>query len=143
MEGLRLPEPLDIHSASLAEDYRRWKEQVEVYLIASGADAKPNKVQRSTILNCAGSGMISVAKHFIYTTGQDKDDPAELFNKMAAYCNPRQHESLEAYKFWKATWSTGNFDHFLIELRSRAETCDFGDRMLHDKIIFTVPDKLR
>ena len=39
-----------------------------------------------------------------------------------------------------------SFNHFLTELRSKAEPCNFGemaDRLIRDKIVFTVTDKLR
>ena len=113
ISNLRLPEPLNIYSNTLAEDYRKWREQIDVYLVACGADEKSDKVTECIILNCAGPGIISAAKQFVYSEEEDKDKPSELLNKIAAYCNPQKHESLDAYLFWNVEWKVGtSFDYF-------------------------------
>ena len=118
---LRLPDPIDIHSVNLADDYRKWRKQIDVYLIACGPDEKPEKVTKCIILNCAGPGIISAAKQFVYDEDENEDDPKELLKKIAAYCNPQKRESLDAYYFRNLKWTEGtSFDHFLTELRSKA-----------------------
>ena len=146
ISNLRIPEPLNIYSNTLAEDYLKWRKQINVYLTACGADEKPKKVIKCIILNCAGPGIISAAKQFVYAEGEHEEDPGELLKKIAAYCNPQKHESLDAYLFWNIDWKPGtSFDYFLTELRSKADPCNFGtmkDRLLRDKIIFSVPARL-
>ena len=100
ISNLRLPDLIDIYSVNLADDYRKWREQIDVYLIACGADEKPKKVTKCIILNCAGLGIISAAKQFVYDEGENEDDPKESLKKIAAYCNPQKHESLDANYFW-------------------------------------------
>ena len=137
ISNLRLPEPWNIYSNTLAEDYRKWREQIDVYLTACGADEKPKKVIKCIILNCAGPGIISAAKQFVYAEGEHQEDPGELLKKIAAYCNPQKHESLDAYLFWNIDWKPGtSFDYFLTELRSKADPCNFGtmkDQLLRHK----------
>ena len=98
--SLRLPESLNIFSPTLPDDYQKWKEQVEVYLVACGASEKTPKIRESIILNCAGPGIISAAKHFEYREEEDRNDPDVLLSKIAAYCNPMKNETLDAFKFW-------------------------------------------
>ena len=137
---MRLPESLNSYSNSLAEDYRKWREQIDVYLTACGANEKPKKVSKCIILNCAGPGIISAAKQLVYTEDENEEDPGKLLNKIAAYCNPQKHESLDAYLFWNIDGKPGtSFDYFLNELKSKADPCNLGtikDRLLRDKIIF-------
>ena len=127
---LRLPDFINIYFVNLADDYCKWREQIDVpvYLIACGADEKPEKVTKCIILNCAVPGIISAAKQFIYDEGENKDDTKELLEKIAAYSNPQKYESLDAYYFWNLKWTKGiSFDYFLTGLRSKAEPCNFGE----------------
>ena len=100
----------------------------------------------SQTVQCAGHGIISAAKHFQYAVGKDQDEPEVLFANVAGFCNPKQHEAKEAYKFWKLPWNEGTFDQFLTLLQAHVETCNFGnmtDRLTSDKLLFTVPEALR
>ena len=45
----RLPPQLDVNSGNVSENFKRWKGQVEVYLAASGASEKDDKVQTAII----------------------------------------------------------------------------------------------
>ena len=136
--SLRLPESLKIFSPTLSDDFQKWKEQVEVYPVACRASEKTPKTRESFILNCAGPGIISAAKHFEYREEENRNDSDVLISKIAAYCNPMKNETLDAYKFWNVKWNEGKtFEHFLTEIRSSSESCNFGinkDRMLRDKL---------
>ena len=121
IRNLRIPEPLNIYSNTLAEDYRKWREQIDVYLTACGADEKPKKVIKCIILNCAGPGIISAAKQFVYAEGEHEEDPGELLKKIAAYCNPQKHESLDAYLSIYYGISTGNQVLVLITFKLSLE----------------------
>ena len=53
---------------------------------------------------------------------------------------------MEAYKFWKLSWSFGSFDQFLNILRRQADTSNFenlANQMIRDKLVFTVAEKLK
>ena len=114
ISNLRLPDPIDIYSVNLADDYRKRREQIDVYLIACGADEKSEKVTKCIILNCVRPGIISAAKQFVYDEGENEDDPKELLKKIAAYCNPQKHESLDAYYFWNLKWTEGSLLALII-----------------------------
>jgi hypothetical protein len=43
MDGLKPPDELDITCASLAEEWRRWKQSWECYRLASGASERMKK----------------------------------------------------------------------------------------------------
>ena len=70
--------------------------------------------------------------------------PDKLFEKLEGYCNPRKNEVLESHRFWNVQYQEP-FDNFLTELRTRASSCNFDnkDRMIRDKIVFTVQGKLQ
>ena len=57
---------------NVSETFKKWKRQLEVYLVASGAPAKPNEVQTAIILHCAGPQVIEAYEHFRFDKDEDK-----------------------------------------------------------------------
>ena len=54
MAQFHLPPNLDLTDGNLADSFRKWKRQLEVYMEASGANNKPRQRQIAIILHCAG-----------------------------------------------------------------------------------------
>ena len=96
----RLPPQLDVNSGNVSENFKRWKRQVKVYLAASGASEKDDKVQTAIILNCAGPHVLEVYDTFIWTDDGDKDKPDKVLEALERYCNPRDNEVIESHRFW-------------------------------------------
>ena len=117
---------------------------MEVYLAASGASEKDDKVQTAIILNCAGPHVLEVYDTFIWTDDGDKDKPDKVLEALERYCNPRDNEVIESHRFWTIPYQEP-FAKFLTELKTRAAACKFleKDRMLRDKIVFIVTGKLQ
>ena len=108
-------------------------------------------MQRATILYCAGNDIIDASVHFPWKkadgtnmTADEKKEPDNVFLMIENYCIPRQSEVLMSYRFWKVPWSSP-FDKFLVELKTRADSCNFQerDRMIRDKIVFTAKGKVQ
>ncbi|CAC5382385.1 unnamed protein product [Mytilus coruscus] len=140
----RLPPQLNVTEGNVSENFKKWKRQVEIYLVASGAVKKDGAVQVAIILNCAGPNIVDIFDQIQWTEGGDEKKPDKLFEKLEAYCNPRKNEVLESHRFWMVPYQEP-FDNFLTELRTRANSCNFQekDRMMRDKIIFSVTGKLQ
>ena len=64
--------------------------------------------------------------------------------KLEEHCNPRENEGLQRVRFWNIPLHEP-FDAFLTELYSRAASCNFKEkeRMIRDKIVFSVSGKLQ
>ena len=143
--NFRLPPSLDITDGNVAENYKKWRRQMDIYLIASGATTKDKAIQTAIILHCAGPQVLELYDHFTFAADDDKDDPKILLEKLKEYCNPRQNEVIQSHRFWNVQWQEP-FDVFLTELRTRAEDCNFQaqkERMIRDKVVFTVSGKLQ
>ena len=69
----RLPPQLELNLGNVSENFKRWKQQVEVYLAASGAPEKDGKVQTAIILNSAGPHVLEVYDNFVRAKAEDKD----------------------------------------------------------------------
>ena len=90
--------------------------------------------------------MIDIYDQFVWANADDKHDPEKVLEQIHAYCNPRKNEVLESHRFWCLRLEDFPlFEHFLTELRKKAETCNFGetDRMIRDKIVFSASGKLQ
>jgi len=69
-----------------------------------------------------------------------------VLQQIEAYCNPRKNEVLETHRFWCVKFDDfTSFEHFLTEVRRRAELCNFKekDRMIRDKIVLSTSGKLQ
>ena len=143
--NFRLPPSLDLSDPNLSEAYIKWKRQLDVYLLATGAPGKDDKVHTAIILHCGGTQLIEAYEHFQFAEAGDKHKPAEVLKKSEEYCTPKQNIVMQTFRFWTIPFSHP-FDSFLTELRTRAESCKFEDmkeRMIRDKIVFTVSGKLQ
>lgn len=142
--NLRLPGELNILTGNVAENFKTWKRSVEVYLMASGINNMDNAIQTATIINCGGESVLKIYDHFDWGD-KDKNNPTDVFEKIEEYCNPRQNEVAESHKFWTVRYFEP-FDQFLTELKSKANSCNFGDkedRMIRDKIVFSTTGKMQ
>ena len=145
------PGELNIIDGNISENFKKWKRQIEVYLAASGATDKDKEVQVAIILHCAGPKVIEVFDQFTYNgTGEsenDAKDPQKVLKKIEAYCNPRKNEVLESHRFWSVQFDESQgFEPFLTEIRAKSESCNYNNeknRMIRDKIVFTMTGKLQ
>lgn len=143
--NFRLPPPLNVNDSNLADTFKKWKRQFEIYMVASGAVDKENKTKTAILLHCAGPQILDVYDTFTFANDEEKNDPAKVLEKLEVYCNPRQNEVLESHRFWTTPYQPP-FDKFLTELRVKVESCNYGDqkdRMIRDKIVFTVDETLQ
>jgi len=86
-------------------------------------------VQIAIIRNCAGPQIIDISDQFIWDEKVDGKKPDKL---------------RKTFRFWNVQYQEP-FDNFLTELRTRASYCNFDnkDRMIREKIVFTVQGKLQ
>lgn len=142
--SLRLPSQLDITSGNISENFKRWRREVQIYLAASGAGERNKNTQTAIILNCAGSHVLEIYDQFTWENEGDKDDPEKVLDELEKYCNPRDNEVLESHRFWNIPYQDP-FDKFLTEMKTKASACNFQekDRMMRDKIVFSVTGKLQ
>ena len=73
---------------NVAENYRRFRQQFEIYMAATGLNATsvPKKKQPAILLNIAGEEAIEVFNTFTFAEDNDKDDPEAILAKFQNYC---------------------------------------------------------
>ena len=132
---------------NVAENFRRFKQQLEIYMSATGLDAEsvPKKKKVAIILNLAGEEAIEVHNSFTFTEAE-RDDPAALLAKFQQHCEPKKNVTYETQRHVFNTRSqqpAQPFDAFLTELRLQAKKCAYGtltDELIRDRIVVGIRD---
>ena len=70
--GFRPPARLDINDPCLAHAFTKWKKELNVYLLASGASDKSAEVQCAVIVHAAGPDFIQKEEQFQYANADDR-----------------------------------------------------------------------
>ena len=97
MAQFHLPPNLDLTDGNLADSFRKWKRQLEVFMEASGANNRPKEEQTVLILHWAGTQVLEVYDHFHFKADDDKNDPAKVLEKLEEYCNQQENEVLQSF----------------------------------------------
>ena len=147
MDKLDPPEPLSFEG-NVRENWRRWKQEFELYLAATESDGKSEKVKSSILLTCIGKRAREIYNTFTFQTEEDKMKVSPILSKFTAYCNPRKNTTFLRYQFFSYNQQDGQpFDDFVTELKKRAEECAFAslkDSLITDRIVCGMTDnKLR
>ena len=144
MDSFKPPQHIDIHSDNVAERWRKWRRQFEVYFEAAELSNKSKKTQTAILLHAAGPDAQEVFETFVWAEDEDKTDYEQVLNKFGDYCEPLRNVVYERYQFWcREHKETETVDMLMAALRSMAKKCEFGltnDDMLRDKLVFALKD---
>ena len=141
----RLPLQLDMHTGNVADNFKKWKRQTDLYISEwSRREVKEDPDSyHSWLCRPTRDWYLWPYDQISFEKDDDKNDPEKMYKKLQEYCNPRQSEVIESFRFWNVPYQQP-FDTFLMELRTWAEQCDFKEQkecMIRDKIVFTVQGK--
>ena len=131
-------------SGNLRENWRRWVQQFDLYLTASGKVKERENVQCAILLHLIGEDALEIYNTFTFAEGESRDEIEILKKKFEDYANPRKNTVFERYKFWECKQQEGEtIDQFITELKTRAKSCEFGEQresMIRDRLVFGVSD---
>ncbi|KAI8511855.1 hypothetical protein Bbelb_109550 [Branchiostoma belcheri] len=146
--SLRAPGPLDVNSRNLSLTWKRWKEEIQLYIDLAVEDDAANR--RKTLLYLMGENARKVYGTLTFVNGEnapieEKDRTAEqIVAAFESYCNPKKNETVERYKFFTRGQSSGEtFDEYVTDLRTLASECGFGDireSLIRDRILCGILD---
>ncbi|UYV80685.1 K02A2.6-like [Cordylochernes scorpioides] len=137
------PSELALHG-NVAENWRRFKQRLMLYLEATEKATKPDKLKVAILLNFIGEEALEV-----FNTFHLKEDEAENFdlviNKFDDFCEPKKNVIFERFKFFSATQKDGeSIDSFITELKGLSTSCEFEsqkDSLIRDRIVYGIQDK--
>ena len=143
MEKFRPPDPL-IFEGNLSDLWDRWKQQFELYLVATESHEKTEDIKTSILLTCIGKHGIEIYNTFTFSDEADKLKLKPVLEKFEAYCKPRKNITLLRHNFLTHKQHDGvTFDAFVTELKRRSAQCEFGDlreSLIRDMIVIGVSD---
>ncbi|XP_050522613.1 uncharacterized protein LOC126895133 [Daktulosphaira vitifoliae] len=127
------PSPLKM-TGILPQNFKFFKQQVEIYITATETDGKPKQVQVARLLNLIGSDALKVYNTLVTDKNMDTDVPG-ILNRLEKYCSPRTNEIMALYKFFTAKQNDDQFDIYLTRLKKMIKPCNFG--VLENKLLKT------
>ena len=144
MEKIPAPGPLNFNQRNLHEAWRRWKEELILFLQATENDTKPGKVQTSILLTCIGAKGRDIYSTFTFEPDADKHVLGRVVEKFDTYCQPRKNLTFLRNRFFTCRQTSGQrFDDYVTELRQRSKDCEFGDicdSLIRDILIIGITD---
>ncbi|GFS91588.1 transposon Ty3-G Gag-Pol polyprotein [Trichonephila clavipes] len=96
MEAFRPPALQQIVLGNVKEKWRKWRQELENYLLATGKDDRTEKIKIAILLNLLGSEGLKIYNTFKL---ESKANFSEVLQKFEEYCSPRQNVVYEHYKF--------------------------------------------
>ena len=136
MERMKPLEPL-ILDENAAERWRKWKQRWNLYSKASGAVEKDEETQCAIFLHMIGDDALEIYDTFTFTD-EEKGKINALIGKFEEHCSPKKNITYERYKFNTCSQNGRPLDVFLVDLRSKAKTCEFGElqnSLIRDRIV--------
>lgn len=99
----------------------RWKKRRQRWDLYSKAKAAVEKTKKQT-----GEDALEIYDTFIFTD-EEKGKINVLIGKFEEHCSPKKNSTYEWYKFNTCSQNGRLLNVFLVDLRSRPKTCEFGE----------------
>ncbi|GBO00870.1 hypothetical protein AVEN_226930-1 [Araneus ventricosus] len=142
MEGCHPPRGLNFNG-NMADNWRRFKQLFEIYLIASGNEAKSSEVKVAILLNAAGEEAVEVFNTF-NLSAEDRKDFDKVVNHFEKFTTPKRIVVVERFIFNQRCQEEGEtFDVFVMDLKKLVKSCEFGDQsdsVVRDRIVLGIGD---
>ena len=143
MDKFNPTDPL-IFDGNIREHWKRWKQELEPYLVATEKDRKENKVKSSILLSCIGPQGREIYNTFPFSQEEENFDYIVIVQKFENFCILRQNITLLRYKFLTYRQKEGqSFDEFMTQLKTLSSDCDFGElknSLIKDIVVIGVTD---
>ena len=142
MDSFHKPSALSFHG-NTSENWRRFKQQFDIYVTASGSEKKDDAVKIAILQNFAGEDAIEVFNTFQFAEGDEKK-LNKVLEQFEQYCNPRKNVVFERHQFWQITQKDSEtMDQFVTRLKNKLKSCEYPspvDDMVRDKFVFSIQD---
>lgn len=139
----RIPAELKFEG-NVAENFKRFKQNVEIYLQATGKQSKPDEVKVAIFLNLIGEEGVEIF-NTLALTEEDRKNYSKVVKEFENYTSPQKNIVYERFKFFTRKQEVAeSFDHFLTDLKKLAASCEFEgqkDGLIRDRIVLGINDK--
>ena len=128
--------PINLHG-DLTVNWKRWRQEFEIYSIATELNGKDEKIQCAQLLYNLGAEGMNIFNSFTFTA-TEKDKIEVLKKKFEDYFVPKKNLTYERYKFFTSRQGETTVDQFITRLKNQANNCDFGTDILKNDLIKTM-----
>ena len=127
MDKFNSPDPI-IFDGNIREHWKRWKQELQLYLGATEKGKKENKVKSSFLLSYIGPQGREIYHTFIFWRDKESFYYNDIVPKFENFFVPRQNIALLRYKFLTYKQKEGQrFDKFMSQLKKTFSDCEFGE----------------
>lgn len=142
--NIRLPDPLSITGSTVADNWRRFKEQWDNYVLAADLEDASSEKQAAILLTCVGGEAYDVFRSFEFASAADRKKIDKVTQAFENFCVGQVNVTYERYMFNRRMQENGErFDVFLGDVRRLARSCAFGgveESMIRDRLVVGIRD---
>jgi len=147
MDSFHKPSALSF-DGNTSENWRRFKQQFDIYITTSGSEKKDDAVKIAILLNFAGEDAIEVFNTFQFAEG-DERKLNKVLEQFEQYCNLRKNVVFERYQFWQrhvTQKDSETVDQFVTRLKIKMKSlksCEYSspvDDMVRGKFVYSIRD---
>ena len=141
MDTLKPPQELCL-TGNVSDNWKRFKQRVELYMDATGASEKDDKAKTSLLFHVMGEKAIDVYNTFVFQAAGDEMKYNKVIEQFEAYCSPKKNITLERFHFNRCTQEKDeSIDQYTTKLKALSKTCEFGtleNSLVKDRIVFGI-----
>lgn len=113
---------------NIAENWRQWRQNFEIYLIAAQINQKDDNTMRALFLHTIGQYGRDIYNDITSIEPLIDGSLQELFNIFENHCNPKSNVTYNRYKFFHTNQAKNEpFEKFLSSLQRQSKDCEFGE----------------
>lgn len=109
-----------------ATAWNSWLERFKLYLVATETNKKDEKIQVAQLLHFAGPDLYNIYKTIQFAEGE-RDSLEAVIGKLNRHFEPKANITYNRYIFFNTRQSGQSLENFVINLKSQANKCQFGD----------------
>ncbi|KAL0809559.1 hypothetical protein ABMA28_011092 [Loxostege sticticalis] len=141
----KTPHPLQWDSVGdMLTKWKNFKQQLSIYILASGLERVSEKRKSAILLNCIGEDGQNLYYNILKKT-DETPKYEDLLKEFDNYFEPKQNEIINTFNFNRRNQEEGeSFDSFYSEIRKLIKSCIYQEqenRMLRDRIVMGIRDK--
>ena len=141
---LNPPDPLQLSSGNVFQNWTRFKQKWSNYELAIGTARKDDPIRVATFLTVIGDEALDVYNAFTWDSDEDKVKMDKVLEHFEQFCEPRKNTVYERYLFFSRGQESGEpIDKYATVLRNMADSCEFKDlkdSLIRDRIVFGIAD---
>ena len=144
MESIKQPNPL-ILTGNIADNWKKFKQELNLYMVATGLDKKNDQQKIALLLHIAQSAAIELYNTFTFPNdeeGNSTETYDAVVKKFEGYCNPKRNTTYERHIFFSTSQAEGeSIEAYVTNLKTKAQTCGFEhlrDGLIRDRLILGI-----